>query len=439
MADPIVKAPPTASSDWSRPLRRGGGAVLLAVLGIGIWAAYAPLDSAILAPGQVAVENSRQTVQHFEGGMIKEIHVRDGQLVQAGDLLFRFDETQARATFDTLSNQLGVFLAREARLMAERENLSEVQFADEILRSTDANVVRAITDERASFRERAGLKKVQLDVFHNRIATFEREIEGLKIERDSSERQIKLIDQELVGLRELYAKQLVPLTRLNAMERERERLSQIIARSMTDTAKAERNIGEVRLQIAQLEADFQKQAVSELIDVRRAVAETIERRNVARDVFTRLDIRAPMTGIAQARKFSTIGAVVRPGDAMVEIAPINQNLVIRAQVDPRDIDVLRLGQRAEVRFPNFKASEAPTIFGNVRALSNDRIQDERNPQVSYFFVEVLTEFDKIPTALRERIRTGMPADVTFPTGERSAARYFLQPLEERIRNAFRER
>ncbi len=130
---------------------------------------------------------------------------------------------------------------------------------------------------------------------------------------------------------------------------------------------------------------------------------------------------------------------MRPGDTMIEIAPINQNLVIRAQIDPKDIDVLRVGQRAEVRFPNFKASETPTIFGKLLALSNDRIQDERNPQLSYFFAEVLTEFDKIPANLRERIRTGMPADVTFPTGERSAARYFLQPLEERIRNSMRER
>ncbi len=228
MAEPTIKLPPAASSDWFRPLRRGGGAVVVALLGLWTWAAFAPLDSAVMAPGQVAVENSRQTIQHLEGGIIKEIHVRDGQLVQSGDLLFRMDETQARATFETLSNQLGVFLAREARLMAERENASQVVFAPEILQSNDANVRRAIADEQANFRERAGLKKVQLDVLENRIATFQREIEGLREERESSQRQIKLIDQELVGLRDLFTKQLVPLTRLNTLERERERLVQLL-------------------------------------------------------------------------------------------------------------------------------------------------------------------------------------------------------------------
>lgn len=438
-ADGLVKEPPLASSDWSKPLRRGGGAVLIAIAGLSAWAAYAPLDSAIMAPGVVAVENSRQVVQHLEGGIVKDIFVRDGQLVNQGDLLFRFDETQARAAFDTLSAQLAIAVAREARLNAERNGADAVTFPPELEASEDPTVRRAVDDERASFRERTGLRKVQLDVMQNRIATFRREIAGLNEERESSERQVKLIDQELVGLRDLFKKQLVPLTRINTMERDRERLVQNIARSLTDSAKAERSIGEVELQIAQERVDFQKQVVAEQIEVRRSIAETAERRNVARDVLNRLEVRAPQTGIAQARKFATLGAVVRPGDPLVEIAPINQNLVIRAQVDPRDIDLLKIGQRAQVRFPNFKAAEAPTIFGTVRLMSNDRVQDERNPQQSYFFVEVLTEFQTIPADLRERIRTGMPADVTFPTGERTAARYFFQPIEERLRASFRER
>jgi len=438
-ADGLVKEPPVASADWSRPLRRGGGAVLVAMAGLSIWAAYAPLDSAIMAPGLVAVENSRQVVQHLEGGIVKEILVRDGQLVNQGDLLFRFDETQARAAYDTLSNQLAIFTAREARLTAERNGDDQVVFPADLENNQEPTIRRAIDDERASFRERTGLRRVQLEVLQNRIATFRREITGLLEERQSSERQIKLINEELVGLRDLFRRQLVPINRLNTMERERERLGQIIARSLTDSAKAERSIGEVDLQIAQERVDFQKQVVAEQIEVRRSIAETSERRNVARDVFNRLDIRAPQTGIAQSRKFSTLGAVVRPGDALVEIAPVNQNLVIRAQVDPRDIDLLRIGQRAQIRFPNFKAAETPTIFGSVRFMSNDRIQDERNPNQQYFFVEVMTEFNAIPADLRERIRTGMPADVTFPTGERTAARYFFQPIEERLRASFRER
>lgn len=439
MSNTAIKAPPTASADWRLPLRRGGGVSLIALVGLIAWATLAPLDSAVVASGLVAVEGSRQIVQHFEGGMVREIHVRDGQLVREGELLFVFDDTQARATLDTLSAQFDVLTAREHRLLAERLKVSEVSFPDELKAKKDPSIQRAVEDERSNFRERSGLRRVQNDVLLNKVATFKREIEGLRLEQTASERQLELIDQELPGLHGLLVKGLVSVSRVSTLERERARLTAVVARSVTDGAKAERSIGDAELQIVQGDVDFQRTVVADLIDARRQMAEIREKTGVARDILQRLEVRAPQAGVAQARKFATIGAVARPGDTLIEIAPIDQNLVIRAQVDPKDIDVLRIGQSSEIRFPNFKASETPLMHGQVRALSNDRIQDPANPANSYFFVEVQADTEEIPAMLRERIRSGMAAEVIFPTGERSAARYFLQPLTDRLRQSFRER
>lgn len=439
-SEPLPReAPPTASADWRRPLRRGGAVSLVAVIGLFGWAALAPLDSAIVAPGLVAVEGSRQSVQHLEGGIIDGINVRDGESVRAGDVLFALDDTQARAALETLSAQIDVLTIREHRLLAERLNSTQIAFPETLTARTEPLLQRTIEDERANFRERGGLRRVQTEVLHNRIATFRREIQGLRSEQAASERQLELVDQELPGLRSLLARGLVSLSRVSTLERERARLTAVASRAITDGAKAERSIGEAELQIEQGGVDFQRMVVADLIETRRQIAEIGEKTAIARDILHRLAVRAPQAGIAQARKFATIGAVVRPGDVLIEIAPIDQDLVIRAQVDPRDIDVLRIGQTSEIRFPNFKSSEAPLMFGQVRALSNDRIQDPANPGNSYFFVEVQADLSTIPSPLRERIRSGMAAEVIVPTGERSAAQYFLQPLTDRLRHSFRER
>lgn len=432
-------APPLASADWRRPLRRGGMAALVALGGLLGWAVLAPLDSAIIAPGLVAAEGGKQVVQHLEGGLIRAIHIRDGQSVGAGELLFELDDTQARSSLDTLTVQRNILAAREHRLLAERSKAESVAFPEALQASPEAAVLRATRDEAANFRERAQLRKVQAEVLDNRIASFRREVEGLQAEQAASQRQLELIDQELPGLQALRARGLASVSRVSGLERERARLTAVAARAVTDGAKARRSIGEVELQIVQADVEFQRQLVAELIETRRLIAELDEKIGVARDVLDRHLVRAPQAGVIQARRFATIGAVVRPGEVLAEIAPIEQNLVIRAQMPPRDADLLSLGQRSEIRFPNFKTSEAPVLFGAVRAFSNDRVQDPANPAASYFFVEIHADATTIPLALRERIRVGMAAEIVMPTGERSAASYLLQPLTDRLRQSFRER
>jgi HlyD family type I secretion membrane fusion protein len=438
-AKDAVTAPPPASGDWRRPLKMG---LLISVVGVGGfvgWAVAAPLDSAVVASGIVAVEGSRQTVQHLEGGIIKEILVRDGQLVQKGDLLFVLDDTAQKATLAALTTERAIREAQETRLTAERDNAPELTFPQRLRSNASPAVQKALADELSSFTRRRDLRDVQDSVLVNKKDTLRQEMEGLRAERQSSEEQIAQIDRELSGLKGLLDRGLTSLNRVTTLERDRSALQATAARAITDSAKAERMIGEADLEIAQQRADWQSKVAGELIEVRRLMAETDERVNIARDVLTRLNVYAPQTGVAQARGPSTIGAVVKPGDSLVEIAPIDENLIINAKVMPNDVDVINVNQNAEIRFPNFKAGEQPLMYGRVQALSNDRITDPQDPRIEYFYARVEIDRKEIEAIGDDRVRAGMTAEVIFPTGERTAGEYLMQPITDRLRIAFRER
>ncbi|MGL4440419.1 MAG: HlyD family type I secretion periplasmic adaptor subunit [Bosea sp. (in: a-proteobacteria)] len=434
-----VKAIDNANADWRQPLRHGLVVTVLFVVGFVGWAANAPVDSAIVAPGTVAAEGSRQTIQHLEGGIIRAIQVSDGQHVQEGDVLFLLDDTHMRANYDVVASQLSVQIIREARLLAEQAKVADVVFPPDVATSLVPTVKAALKDEQDNFRERFDTRKAQHNVMLNRIGSFQREIQGLQIEQRTLHDQVTTLDRELPGLRSLLARNLTLLSRVTTLEREKSRTEMSIARTMTDIAKAERSIGEVELTIGQTESDFQKSVVMELMETRKLIAELRERLAIAKDNLSRLQIVAPKSGIAQARRFATLGAVVRPGDAMVEISPLDAPVIVKVQVDPMSVDLVQVGMRGEVRFPNFKSSELPVLFGSVRSLSNDRVTDPVNPGLFYFQVDVEVDLSPLDDKQRSRIRVGIPASVVFPTGERSAARYFLQPIESALAVALRER
>ena len=435
----ILKAAPTASADWRRPLRAG---LVVGVLGFGGfvgWAIAAPLDSAVIASAVVAVEGSRQVVQHLEGGIIKEIHVRNGQRVSKGDTLFVLDDTSQRASLAALVTEQATLRAREARLLAERNLFGFLAFPEELTADPAPAVKEALEDEVASFKRRRELRRAQDDVLVNKQETFRQELDGLAAEKLSSEQQRDQIDRELPGLRGLLKRGLTSLSRVTTLERERSQLVSTIARSTTDSAKAQRAIGDVDLQIEQARADWQNGVATDLIEARRQITDLGERIKIAEDVLKRLNVLAPQTGIAQARRPSTIGAVIRPGDDLVEIAPSEENLVINAKIMPGDIDVIALDQAAEIRFPNFKAGDEPMLLGSVKALSNDRVIDPQDPRQQYFDARIEIDWKDVPKIFGDKVRAGMTAEVIFPTGERSAAQYLLQPLTDRLRTAFRER
>lgn len=417
----------------------GAAILVLVTFGVGgAWAVNARLDGAVLAPGIVVVESRRQVVQHFEGGILAEIHVKDGDHVEEGALLFRLDNSMARASAETLQLQLAALRMREARLIAERDSEERITFPPEVAaNAANELVARAIRDEESQFNQRREGLRFQVKVLQSRIEQLEREIGGLQSEEGASREQLSYVERELPGVRSLLQRQLVPLARLTALERERVRLEGLLARTLVDITKAQSQISEARLQIQQAQVTFQQSVAAEIVETRRMIGDTRERIIAARDTMARLDVKAPMAGIAQSRRVSTRGAVIRPGDPLIEIAPVQSELVVQAQVNPNDVDALKVGMKAQLRFPNFKMTEAPRVYGEVLTISNDRVQE---PNVQpHFAVQILADTSHLDPDLRGRIRPGQNTEVVIATGERSALSYLVGPIKERIVQSMRER
>jgi HlyD family type I secretion membrane fusion protein len=440
MMNAVVLPPPAIQTDWHKPVLTAYLVILIAFGGGAGWASIAKLESAAIAPGVVVAQSNKKTVQHFEGGIVREILVRDGDLVKEGQVLLRFDETQARASLETIRSQQAVARIQEARLIAEREHKEIISIPDNVAyRANEPTVARAIEDQQRNLGERAIYLRSQIDVLNAKISQTEQEVRALNSDAESTKQQLVTIDQELGGLRQLLAKQLVPLSRVAALERERIRLQGILDRAISDTKKGEQAVSETRLTIVQTQKQFLQQVSSDIIDVRKNLSDLLERENVAQDVLLRLDIRAPRTGIVQALKVFTVGAVIRPGDAILEIAPTGDQLRVSIQISPNDVDSVSEGLRAEVRFPTYHSRRVPTMFGVVRTVSYDRVTDPQNPQNVYFQGEVEVDANTVPTELKDKLKPGVPADVMIAVGEQTPLDYFLGPLFDRIGHGLREK
>ncbi len=426
------------TSDWRRPARLGYFVVFL-TFGIGGgWAAIAKLSSAVVAPAFVAVETNSKVVQHLEGGIIGEILVRENQHVKAGQVVLRLSDVQAKASLTTVQNQLIAARVQEARLLAERDQQPEIDFPPEIRSQMNNPIVaHAVADQTTTFTDRHRSLQGQISVLESRIEGLKTEIQGLSIEEDSTKRQLGYIDQELVGLHELLNIHLVPLTRVLAMERERTRLQGVIGRSIADQAKAQNAIGETQLDIQGLYRKFQEETASGIVEVRQKIADLRERVTVATDILSRIDIRSPVSGEVQALKVYSVGQVIRASEALMEVVPDDEQLVVEAHFSPVDIDRVHRTSKVEVRFPSFHARTTPTILGTLASVSADRLSDETTHQ-SYYLGLVSVNKLEIPEDLRERLRAGMPAEVIAPLAERSVLSYLISPLEDAWQKSLRE-
>jgi len=423
--------------DWKRPAAIGYVIIIFTFFILGGWSAVAKLDSAVTAPGVVAEEGSRKSVQHLEGGIIKQILVREGQHVAAGQVLFRLEPTQAHAGLEVQQGQSDALLALEARLTAERDGAATVVWPEELLAKRDRpTVAQAIADQTKQFADRQSSLRGQIDITEAKIGQYKTEIQGLQIEREATKKQLGYIVQELTDLDYLLGENLVQKSRVLALDREKSRLEGVIGRSVADEAKAENGIGEAQLQIQQIKNKFHEEVASSIAEVRQKINDTREKINVAQDVFHRLEVTAPVSGTVQNLKVFTVSGVIKAGEVLLEIIPDQAALIVQAHISPHDMDRMQPGMQAEVRFTSFKSSILPIILGRVESVSRDRLFDEANRQ-PYFLAQVVA--DNIPDELRDKLVAGMPADLVFPTGERTVLNYLVRPLQDRMNSAFRER
>jgi HlyD family type I secretion membrane fusion protein len=438
---PVKIAPPSArpTHDYRRVATIGIGIIVGTFGVLGLWAAVAPLNSAVVAHGTVAVQSSRQTVQHLEGGIIAKILIHEGDHVHVGQSLFQLDPVQTQASVSISRNQLFTLLARRDRLSAERDGRSVLIFSPEIqAQSANPDVAQAMTDEQRQFLERRATINSQIAVLNTRISEYRTEMQGMATERASMEQQVGYLDDEISGLTELYRQNLVPKPRLLALQRERAQLQGQIGRSVSDRARTEKSIGETTLQMRQLQQQFNQDVSKELADVQQQSADVRQKFTVAQDQMQRMEVKAPMSGTVQNLRFFTQGAVVRPGEPMVDIAPDTGEMIVQTHISPNDIDSVHAGQKVEVRFSTFHSRTIPVISGLVKTVSQDRLVDEAT-HTPYYLSIVEVPPSQMPTELRGKLRAGMPADVMIPTGSRTALQYIWQPLTNALNQTMREK
>lgn len=418
-----------------RQANRFGYGIMVAVFGgLIAWSVLAPISSAVIASGVIRGETEVQSIQHLEGGIISEILVDEGDRVQQGDVLIRFDDTGPRAEMAQIQSRLTELTARRARLAAEREGLDEIDF-DSYFRDIEfsddsANIIAA---QRTVFTTRRETRETEIEVMRNRIGQYHDRITGLQAQYDSETRQLELIEEELIGLRSLYERGLTPRTRVLALEREGEALRGSRGSRIADIAGTQSAIGQTEVEIAQLYNSFIEEVASDEADVGAQIAELRERRVAAADALERTEVTSPRSGYVFGLDVHTLGGVVRPGVPLMQVSPENQPLVISAKIPPGQIDRITPGAPARIRFSTHQGRQTPEWPGSVMTISADRLVDNTTG-MPYYLALISMDGDGPPI----EIVPGMPVEVFITSGSRSAIDYLLRPVTDRLARAFRE-
>jgi HlyD family secretion protein len=428
-----------AGRSFENQLRTGLRILLLATVLGGGWLALVPLAGAVVVPGNLVVQSNVKTIQHPTGGVVAEIKVANGAHVAAGDLLLRLDATQAQTSLQIVSKQLDEVRARIARLTAERDGLSQPEFPPALMARAGEDSIRSLlASETSLFKARSDGRKSQKDVLQSKIGQLGQEVLGQEAQVDSKAKQLELIAGELVGVKDLYDKRLVPLTRLTTLQRETARIEGERGQLISSIAETQSKVGETQLQIARLDQDFRTEVVKELGETQGKEAELVERGVAARDLLERIEMRAPTSGVIHKLSTHTIGGVVRPGDVIMEVVPDADDLLVEARLQPQDIDQVRAGQKAFVRFSAFNQRVTPQLTGTVSLVSADTSRDQQT-NASYFTVRVVLPDDERRRLGGLQLVPGMPAEVFMQTGSRTMMNYLLKPITEQMNRAFVER
>lgn len=403
------------------------------------WAAYAPLASAVVAPGTLKIEGNRKSVQHLDGGIVSEIKVADGDDVQQGQVLVQLDETRARADFTAFQQQHDSLRAQEARLTSESTGASAILFpADMVERATEPTVAAAMQGQKKLRDARAAALQSQFETAKKRIAEFQAMITGARAQIASREAQRASMERELKGLKDLYEKGIISQTRMLDLQRNATRLEGEVNELNAEIGRTEQSINQTKAQTDSMRQEWLAQVANELRDTQTKVSDIYQHMLAAKDVLDRTQIKAPVAGTVFGLTVFTKGAVIPRGETLMEIEPHDQQMRVDAPVRPEDIDQVREGMDAEVRLTAFKQRDLPLITGKVTYVSPDR-QVEAHTGKPYYTVYVkIDETSLIKAPKHVNLYPGMPATIVVSTGRRTALEYMLQPFIDSMSSAFRE-
>ncbi|MEM9751275.1 MAG: HlyD family type I secretion periplasmic adaptor subunit [Pseudomonadota bacterium] len=409
----------------------------------GAWATFAPLAGGAIASGVISPLGSRKTIQHLEGGIIQEFLVKDGDEVAEGQPLLVLARTRAEADFGVNLEQRRTLAGAAARLEAEQQGADGITFPQWLEASeSDPAAAKLMAAQRSLFETRRRAQLGQKDILSQRVAQLREEITGLEAQIASQVEQVGLIDEEIKGVQALVDKGLERTPRLLSLKRQRAEIEGERAENAAAVARAGQAIGETELQILNIDAEFLANVADELNETRFRLAAVEKEIIASEDVLDRTTIAAPVPGTVLNKRFSTIGGVIPPGAAILDIVPSEDDLIIEAQVSPLDIDVVFPGLEAKVQLSAFAQRNLPQITGKVRKVSADALVDETTNQ-TFYKAEVEVDREQLERVKKKSgldltLTPGMPAEVLIVTGERTLLQYLTEPLTASLRRSFRE-
>jgi HlyD family secretion protein len=441
-----IDAPERSPAATIRRLNIVGLAMIVVLVGgFGGWATTSELAGAVIASGTVIVESVDKKVQHPTGGVVKEILVRDGSIVEEGQVLVRLDDTLTRSSLGVLRSQFDENTARRARLLAERDVADLIAFPEIMTtRRNEASVAAALSGEEKLFASRREARAGQRAQLRERVSQSNEEIRGLTAQEEAKGNEINLITQELVGVADLYSKNLVTISRYNLLQRDQTRLQGERGQSIADIARARAKISETELQIIQLDQDFRTDVLKDLREADGKVAELTDKMVAAEDQLKRIDIRAPRSGVVHALAVHTVGGVISNGETIMSIVPQGDDLIVEAKVMPNQIDQIGEGAPTLVKITAGNQRTMPDLNGTLIHVSADLTRDPPanpagGPAQAYYIARVSLPKTEIDQLGAFRLVPGMPAEIFIQTNAHTPMQYLLKPLREQIARTFRER
>ena len=426
------------SKSLRKNLLAGSLGILLLFGGVGGWAATTELSSAVIAHGVLVVEGNAKQVQHPEGGVVRDLLVREGQSVQAGDVLVRIDDTAARAKLASVEKNITQLLAREARLLAERDASENVATPQELKgRLESSDIAAAMASERQLFADRRASREGQKARLQEQIHQLHEQIAGLELQQQAKVLEIELIAKEREGQYRLFEQGLTSMNRVNNLDRSTARLQGESGQIVASIASARSRIAELQLQRLQVDREFRTEVATELRDVANQLAILAEDEVTARDRLRHTDIKAPISGLVHLLSVHTVGGVVTAAEKLMEIVPNSGVLTVEARVAPQDVDQLALGQTTTLRLTAFNRNTTPELTGSVMRVSAD-LEMDQTTGASFYRVAITIpsdELQRLPPGLS--LLPGMPAEVFVQTGDRTVASYFLKPIRDHANRAFK--
>ncbi len=414
-------------------------ALALLIVGLGGMAASISLAGAVVVPGRFVVASYPKPVQHLKGGIVEQILVEDGDRVSAGQLLLRMDETQTKSNLDIVRKRLNELNIRSARLLAEESGFSIVRFSEETrdVAANDHEVATLMEGERRLFHARQLTQERRKAQLAERVLQYQKQIEGLEAQIAGKREEIALARKEMEGVKALVEKKLLNVSRLSALQRLQAQLQGQLGGMISAVAETEGQIAETELRKLQVDDDVKSQASADLREVQAQIAEFEERRISAEDELSLVEIRAPQNGVVQNLSVHAAKAVVAPGNPILTIIPIEDNLIAEVRIAPQDIDQIVVGQNAVMRLSAFNQRTTPEISGHIVHISADLTQDQQTGE-GFYRVRVTPNPDELAKLDKIKLLPGMPAEVFIQTEARSILSYLIKPASDQMRRAFRE-